>query len=159
MAKKADNNITLNDDGFGSFDYCSVGNITKQSYIGTFKVKTILSPMEFIKADKLYRELLGQNLHYASNLAQNYAFALSQLKQRIVEFPPFWEDRELNGSHVKDDNIVMEIMELAAETEALYREDKDKKATEIQTALTDKIKKGLIKKQNVAEAADEKEED
>jgi len=149
--------ITLHDDSLASFNLNTIGTSTKNTYIGQFKVKTILSPMEFIKADRLYRELLGPNLHYASSRVQNYAFALSQLKFRIVEFPPFWEDRELNGSHIKDDNIALEIMELAAESEELYRKERDEQAEEIQKILTDKIRKGSIKKTEEVEDKPEEE--
>ena len=71
---------------------------------------------------------------------------MAQLKFRLIEFPPFWEDRELNGSHIQDDNICLEIMELAAESEELYRNKKQEQAEEMQKLLSERIKKGVIKK-------------
>ena len=96
------------ENGTAVFSINIVGNVERQTYLGTFKVKCVLSPYDFIKADRLYRELLGGTTPEVVHAhARSCAFAFSQLKFRIIECPPFWENPELGGSHLKDDNVII----------------------------------------------------
>jgi hypothetical protein len=135
------------EDSQAKFDVNILGNIHKQTYMGNFKVKCVLSPLDYINADKLYRDLLGDNMAMASDRAKNLAFALSQLKYRVIEAPAFWEHRELGGAHIEDDNVIMSILELAIEAEQKYMSKKDKEAEEIEKRLTKALKTGRIQKQ------------
>lgn len=138
--------ILINDDGTANFTIDSEGIATKDTYRGTFTVKCMLSPLEFIKADRLYRQLVGDNVSSAHPTARSNAFALSQLKFRIVKAPPFWQNDELAGGHVEN-NIIAEVMESAITAEEKYREQKQKEAEELQKILTDKIKKNEIERE------------
>jgi hypothetical protein len=150
--------ITLNDDGTASFSLNVLGNISRETFMGNFQVKCILSPLEFIKADKLYRELLGEDSINAHQKARSNAFALSQLQYRVLRYPPFWENREIGGGHIDDDNVLGEVIELAIQAEEQYRTQKKKEADDIQKMLTKKIKKGEIEKELEIDKVDEKTE-
>jgi len=141
------NSIILNEDGTANITITIVGEITQETYMGTFKVKCMLSPLELIKSDRLYRELLGANSSMANITARNSAFALSQLENRIIECPPFWENREIGGGHIVDANILGEVIELAIEAESRYRTKKLEELKEKKKLLTKKIKKGKVKKE------------
>jgi hypothetical protein len=135
------------EEGTAVFHINETGNVTRQTYMGTFKVHCILSPLDFVEADKMYREMLGAtNPADAHEHARSIAFALSQLKYRIIEEAPFWENRRLGGSHIKDDNIIITILNNAIEAEEKFREAKVKEAEEIQQRLQKAIEDKDIEK-------------
>lgn len=135
------------EEGTAVFYINEVGNVTRQTYMGTFKVHCVLSPIDFIESDKMYREMLGAtNPENAHEHARSVAFALSQLKYRIIEEAPFWENRRLGGSHIKDDNIIITILNNAIEAEERFREAKVKEAEEIQKRLQKMIENEEIEK-------------
>lgn len=88
-------------------------------YAGTFKFKCYLSPLEKLSAGRLYRELLGGNATMALQHEDSLAFTLSQLKQRVISGPPFWQS-SLSGegvSQVPDENVLDIILEAAIAAE------------------------------------------
>lgn len=126
------------------FSYHGVGKKTNETYMGDFCVKTSLSPLDFIKADRLYRDLIGSvNPHLATQEAQNYAFALSQLKYRIIEMPEFFKNKELDGGHL-DSNVLIEIVNIAIEAEDEFQKEQERKIKEMQEMLASRIKKKEI---------------
>ena len=141
------------------FTINTIGEKTKSTYMGQFVVKTILSPMDQINADKLYRSLLGENFLMASEKAKQYAFALSQLKYRIVSCPPFWEHRELGGSHIGDVNILAEIIHKAIEKEENFNKTIERRTNNIEKVLTEKVRSGEISKEDETVAEDNGEEE
>ncbi len=134
------------------------GDTTRQTYIGIFKVKCILDPIDFMEADKLYRQLLGDiRPEAAHEHTANVAFALSQLKYRIIDPSPFWENKRLGGGHLKDNNIIISVLNMAMEAEQKYRDVMKKEAEERQRVLTERIKSKMIEKE--PEVAQEKDKE
>jgi hypothetical protein len=92
------------------------------TYLGTFTFRTSISPIQEIEADRNYRELMGVNPDSSSVRIQNLAFALTQLKQRIISAPPFWADNSLyGGSSVKDTEVIEMVYQAALLAEVKYR--------------------------------------
>lgn len=134
------------DGSIAEFDYHGVGNKSNTTYMGVFRVKTILSPMDMIKADRMYRELIGSvNPHMAAKDTQNFAFALSQLKVRLVESPDFYKNKELDGSHL-DANVLVDIINKAIDAEEEYKKQVDDKLKQMQELLAKRIKNNEIEK-------------
>jgi hypothetical protein len=133
------------------------GRHSKSSYMGTFRVKCLLSPLEEIAADKRYRDLLGSNSHLAQEHVRRQAFALSQLEQRIMEMPPFWENDVIPGGHIQDDNVLLEILDLAIEAQEKYIQAKEKELNERRNRLTKNIKKKKIEKEPELDSMEESE--
>jgi len=109
--------------GTASFSVSIDASSNKQTYNGLFKVKCILSPLEYINSDSLYRELLGKtNPQMASEYVSNLCYALSQLKYRMIESPTWFktDSVSLDGSDI-DDKILMHILDLAVGAENEYR--------------------------------------
>ena len=131
-----------------TFELNLLGTDNNQTYMGKFKVKCLLSPMDIIESDKLYRTMLGENIAYAGETAKHMAFALSQLKYRIIEYPPFWENRPIKGSHISDKNIIIEILNVAIDVEELYRQKKIEEAKKVEERLTNAIKNKTLKKED-----------
>lgn len=132
------------EDGYGIFDVNIIGKSTNQTYMGTFKVKCLLSPMEQIKADKLYRDLLGTNAHLASNHVASLTYAASQLHLRVVEAPPFWEGSDIGGAHIKDENVILEVLENALESQVMFVEEKQEELKKRQEIMANLIRNKKI---------------
>jgi len=115
----------------------------KSTYKGMFKVKCILSPLEYVNSDAMYRELLGKtNPQFASDYVGQICYALSQLKYRVMDSPDWFKNKEngINGSHI-DDSILLYILDKAVDAESQYREgieERYKKAREsVRKAMDD----------------------
>lgn len=113
-----------------------IGSSTGESFAGKFRVRTILSPLNHIKADKLMRQLLGEHSIVADELSRQYSFVLSQLQYRVIKGPLWWESNlEVNGGHINDINVISEILNKALESEEIYRDrqrkDFDKNVEEL----------------------------
>ena len=115
----------------------------KSTYKGNFKVKCVLSPLDYIQSDGTYRELLGKtNPQFANEYVAQFAYALSQLKYIIISNPS-WFDNSVNGikgSNV-DDRILLHGLDKAIQAEEQYRkgiEEKYKKAKDdVKEAIDD----------------------
>lgn len=118
--------------------------VTKTTYKGMFKVKCVLSPLEYIYADSFYRELIGKNNpQFVADYVSQLCYALSQLKYRVIECPDWFKNKEngINGSSV-DDNILLYILDKTVDCELQYREgikERYEKAREsVRKAIDDK---------------------
>lgn len=141
------------------FDFHGIGEESNTTYMGTFSVKCIISPIDHLKADRLYRELIGStNPHLASKKAQNYAFALSQLKYRIAEAPDFFKNKEIDGGHL-DSNILIELINLCVDAEEEFKTHQDDKVKSLQDMLASRIKnKQIVKEEEAEDPIEESEE-
>src|ERR1700681_2088031 len=59
-------------------------------YTGQFRFRCYLTPTARLAASRDYRSLLGENPTLALQHDDDLAFALSQLKHRVISAPPFW---------------------------------------------------------------------
>lgn len=129
------------------FDVNILGEFTNQSYIGTFRVRCILSPLEDIAADRKYRELLGDNYHLSRQDVRDKAFALSQLEARVISHPPFWENHRIGGGHIPDSNVLLEVLDKAIEAQEKYLAERKKEMEEKQEILTKAVENKKIEKE------------
>lgn len=108
------------------------------TYTGSFRFKCFLTPTQRLAASREHRELLGENPTIALEHEYNLAYALSQLKYRIVSAPPFWTS-SLQASNMPgdlpDENIIMAVLDAAIGAELKYRKQlKNKKTDAIERA-------------------------
>ena len=89
---------------------------------GRFKFKCYLTPTEIIAAGRSYRELLGTNPALASEHESFLAYALTQLKYRIIEAPPFWATSKdgIQGD-LPDTEIVSAVLDAAISAELKFK--------------------------------------
>ena len=120
-----------------------IGEQTAQTYLGEFKTKCILSIGDEIEADKAYRNLLGENLIYATQEIKELAFALAQLQVRVVESPFFWNELK-QGSQCEDRNLILEVLNKSIEGQAKFLEEKQQIINEKKSKLTKMLKSGEI---------------
>jgi len=98
------------------------GNVNG-TYRGTFKFKCYLTPTETLAAGRAYRELLGANPAFAPDHESFLAYALTQLKYRVLEAPPFWttsKEGPFNGD-LADENVISEVLLAATDAEIKYK--------------------------------------
>lgn len=107
------------------FTFDSVGKNTGNTYRGSFRVRTLLDPEQVLSAGRERRALLGSNSAYATDREHDLATALSELRARIIEAPPFW-----NNAKIPDDNILIEVLELAFDVEVEFRKKAESIAQE-----------------------------
>ncbi len=94
------------------------------TYMGIFKFKCYLDPLEQIKANREYREMLGLNPLTAPEHESWLAYALTQLKYRVVSAPPFWTSTlDVSGipGNIPDENILSDVLAAATDAEVKYR--------------------------------------
>jgi len=99
------------------------------TYVGAFRFKCYLSPLQQIAADRERRELLGPQPFAASEHESFLAYALTQLKYRIITAPPFWASAnpaELAGD-IADENIIGAVLDAALGAEMKYKSQLKKK--------------------------------
>lgn len=93
------------------------------TYLGSFRFKCYLSPLQQIAANREYREILGPNPSFADEHASFLAYALTQLKYRIVSAPPFWNSANpatMSGD-LPDENIIAAVLDAALGAEIKYK--------------------------------------
>ena len=111
------------------------------TYVGTFKFRCFLTPLQQIAAGKEQRELLGSSMALATEHEQFLAYALTQLRQRITLAPPFWASSNSNATlpgDLPDENIVEAVLDAAIRSEIKYKEEKKKKKEE-SLSVADKV--------------------
>jgi hypothetical protein len=128
-------------------------------YRGMFTFRCYLDPISMIKANREYRDLIGPNYISAPEHETFLAYALTQLKYRVVKGPPFWSST-VEGSgfsgNIPDENIISEVLNAALDSEILYRKQlKDRKDTALDKAK--KAAEAMLAEQR-AELTDTKEE-
>jgi hypothetical protein len=101
------------------------GSTTSTTYSGTFQFRCILDPIRTLQAGREYRELLGKNAILAEDNDVDLAWALTQLKHKVVKAPPFWsstlQDSDFAGN-LPDLNIIAMAMEASSVAEQIYKE-------------------------------------
>jgi hypothetical protein len=102
--------------------------LNDKTYTGNFEIKCVLSGGDKIKADKMYRDLLGTNITYASQIAIDLSWAYAQFSYRTIESPEWFKNSEFLGYSL-DQEVVLKIIQLYIEAETRYR-DRFKKSTE-----------------------------
>lgn len=106
------------------------------TYTGTFRFKCYLNPLQQIAADRERRELLGNQPLYAGDHESLLAYALTQLKYRIITAPPFWASSNSSfAGDIADENIISAVLDAALGAEVKYKTLlKKKKLESIETA-------------------------
>lgn len=112
------------------------------TYSGTFKFRCFLTPLQLIAVGREQRALLGESKAWVETVDYEHesflAYALIQLKYRIIESPPFWKSSGVNKTHdgdIPDQEVLEKILDAAIRSELKYKDDlKKRKEKAIQAA-------------------------
>lgn len=116
------------------------------TYIGEFRFRCFLTPVQQIAANREYRDMLGPNMTMAPEHESFLAYCLTQLKYRILSAPPFWGSSSVPGD-IPDDNVLLKVLDAAVSAETKFRGNiKKKKEEAIQKAM--KAAERLLKQQD-----------
>jgi hypothetical protein len=109
----------FNDDGTVAFKLADVGSRSRTTYEGMFRVKGGLSPFDELSAGRDMRALLGEHGVQALDHEANIAYALAQLRYRVIDAPSFWTEKSRDGfgGADLDSNIIIGVLNLAVEAE------------------------------------------
>jgi hypothetical protein len=143
--------IVLRED-YASYELNSTGDIGGL-YVGVFKFRLTLTPLQELTADRDYRKLIGEFASETSSRIINTAYALAHLKQRVIEAPPFWFDgsSDFGGASVKDYKILEEVVLASVRAEEMYREMLKKRHEESMKKLQNHLKEMYEKEQKLKE--------
>lgn len=141
MAEENDYSDIQITNGVATWDMRLEGSVLG-TYTGTFKFRCFLSPLQKIAAGREQRALLGESRTWIETPSYEHeaflAYALTQLKYRIISSPPFWTTSGVNKSHegdIPDEEIIGKILDAAINAELKYmKELKDKKEAAIKRA-------------------------
>ena len=134
MPKKNEDRITLLENGTALLRVSHLGAVGG-TYIGEFVVRCSLNPEQILAAGREYRTLLGVHMNLASDSESNLAFAISQLRQRVVTEPTWWQ-----SAKVKDSSVLLEVLDMALEAEDLHRREILDRGKEAVEALQENIR-------------------
>jgi hypothetical protein len=93
------------------------------TFMGTFKFRCYLSPLQRIAAGREMRDLLGPIAGLANKQESFMAFAITELKYRVLEAPPFWGAASAQGyaGDLHDENVVFAVFDAAIDAENKYK--------------------------------------
>lgn len=128
MAKKKERTDITIDNGVATWSIGTQGKILG-TYAGTFKFKCYLMPSQKLAAGREFRELIGQHHELATEKEKFTAFALAQLKQRIISAPPWWVSTDQPGD-IPDEDVLTAILDAALDAEVKFIKDKQKEKEE-----------------------------
>lgn len=100
MSKLPDHVVTITLD--------STGEITKRPWIGTFKIKLLISHNERLAFERRYKELLPND----SGVDEDTKFkasALAELSVRVIDGPGWWEDSK-QGMNLVDAKPIIDLL-------------------------------------------------
>lgn len=132
------------------------------TYVGTFRARLYLTPLQQLSASRDERALLGVNPALAEEHTAFLAYALAQLRYRLVSSPPFWHGANPNsegyGGDLADESIISLVLDFAISAQEKHKNIlKKRKEDAIKKSLA--IGEQVLKQQALdAKVAEEKAE-
>ena len=102
----------------------SLGEITKQKYFGTFRIKVILTQRERLLVEREYSALLPSDKG-ASEENKLRAAVLAELSVRIAESPDWWKNSDY-GRELLDSQPLWDLMVSIDKERNAWQEELDK---------------------------------
>jgi len=131
--------IVLNENGTADWNLQKMardGNM----YTGPFRFKTSMDPLSLLAADRDYRKLMGEHAAMADDMMHNMAFALAQLKQRVISSPPFWNDgsTDFGGGRTQ-----YEVLQTVLDAAIAAQEKNEERLRDRSSQMAENIRKTL----------------
>lgn len=153
-AKRTD--ISINEgDATATWSMTAHGEL-QGTYMGQFKFRCYLSPIDRLAAGREYRELIGAHPELATENEKFLAYSMSQLKYRILASPPFWTQNEVAGN-IPDEKVITAVLDAAFDAEVMFK-DSRKKSTKQSIARATKAAEKIVNQQVEEDDEDEAED-
>jgi hypothetical protein len=146
--------------GTGTFFINVQAKANKTTYRGQFKVKCLLSALDYINSDAYFRELLGKtNPEYANEYVTQLCYTYSQLKYRVMEAPEWFLQNDTgNPGGQLEDNVLTEILDNCVKVEEKYRKEMEEKYEKAKGTVKKAIDEGELNNGEEKEKEEESEE-
>ena len=99
------------------FDINAKGSESGNPYVGSFKVRTLLTRRQNAVADEVRRDIIGTNPAGVMARVAMDAFVCGQLSVRVVEAPDWFKNFGIGGIDCPDFNVLEDIFALAMKAE------------------------------------------
>ncbi len=112
------------------------GEVSGAHYEGVFEVRKVLTPSQKAMADQERRAFLGnpeRGVEVDPEVSE-LAFAISQLKVRVIKGPKWWND-SLGLRNFIDQNVLVEIANAVLQVELDFKAEIKAKAEAAKKAL------------------------
>ena len=123
------------------FDINVIGDDSGNPYMGSFKVRTLLTRRQLAAADEVRRTFLGSNPESASAQTKMDGFIVGQLAVRIIDAPEWFKNAGLGGQDLPDSNVLDKILENALKAEDERKGKILKQADSASESLKKKVQK------------------
>ena len=114
-----------------------VGDKTFESYVGDFRIRTMLSYEGQLSEDRIRRDLLAGPAEVAAGPnASSIAAAFAFIQARVIEAPTWWTESR-GGTGLYDNNLVSELVALISKAQDEQLEALRAKAEEARKKLAE----------------------
>jgi hypothetical protein len=120
-------------DHIKSFTLNSIGEITKQAWVGDFRIKCVLSHSDRFKIERIFSELLPPGTD-ASKKASTDAAVLSELAVRVIDGPQWWKNAN-NGLMMVDMQPLYDLIIECNKLSNQWSTELDKLATDVKETV------------------------
>jgi hypothetical protein len=110
-----------------SFSIKVIGETTGEEYVGSWKVKPILSTDDQLTRDQIMRDRLGGTTAGATPRAISQALILAEIQVRCLDVPAFWKESK-NGLALYDESVMGHVYDRILEVEKEWRAEAKKKS-------------------------------
>jgi len=115
----------------------STGEVTKTRWVGTFKIKRILTHADRFALERVYASLLPSRDREVSEELRLKAAAIAELYVRVVEGPAWWDSTK-GGQLLADSQPLYDLIFLCNEEEKKWSDQLEATAnTEESNAVSD----------------------
>lgn len=91
----------------------SIGDVTGQKYVGSFRIKVILSHDDRFTIERTYKQMLPDDKGVVDEIKLKCG-GISELESRIVEAPAWWKDSR-NGRDLVDSTPIYDLLVAVSE--------------------------------------------
>lgn len=123
-----------------------VGEISGETFDGSFRVKVSLSHGDQLEQDRVRRELLGEAGGAVGIRASRTAEYLSQCFVRVIDAPSWWKGSAdatgIPGRNLEDDDVLAEVYAAIMGADVRVKRALEREAEEARKALADNPPKG-----------------
>lgn len=96
-------------DRIASLTLDSAGEVTKTKYIGTFRIKAVLTHGDRLQLERFYASLLPKNTETVSEEMKVRAATIAELSVRVIDGPGWWTDSN-NGLLLLDAEPLYDLL-------------------------------------------------
>jgi hypothetical protein len=101
----------------------STGERTKSRFVGTFKIKRVLTHGDRFALERFYNMLLPKGMEVQEELKIRAA-AIAELGVRIIEAPEWW-DGSHRGQDLIDSDVIYDLVAACAKAESEWTKELD----------------------------------